>query len=67
MSKILLSTQHEACNHGHLEVAKVLLNNGALVNVPGLDNDTPLHDAVVNNHVEVASLLINQGANSNLR
>lgn len=45
----------------------VLLNSGALVNIPGLDNDTPLHDAVANNHVEVASLLISQGADSNLR
>ena len=59
--------QHEACNHGHLAVVKLLLDNGALVNIPGLDNDTPLHDAVVNNHVEVASLLISRGANSKLR
>ena len=59
--------QHEACNHGHVGVVTVLLDSGAIVNVPGLDNDTPLHDAVANNHVEVATVLISRGANCNLR
>ena len=59
--------QHEACNHGHVAVVTVLLDNGAFVNVPGLDNDTPLHDAVVNGHVEVAASLISRGANCNLK
>ena len=59
--------QHEACNYGHITVVSELLDNGAFVNVPGLDNDTPLHDAVVNGHVEVAALLISRGANCNLR
>ena len=59
--------QHEACNHGHITVVTMLLDSGALVNIPGLDNDTPLHDAVANGHVEVAALLIERGANSNLR
>ena len=45
----------------------ILLNSGALVNIPGLDNDTPLHDAVANDHVDVASLLISRGANPDIR
>lgn len=44
---------HEACNHGHFNIAKQLLRNGANVNVLGLENDTPLHDASVNGHVKV--------------
>ena len=44
---------HEACNHGNLEAAKLLVKRGAEVNVPGFEGDTPLHDAVVNNHVQV--------------
>ena len=64
---INLNVQHEACNHGHIAVVAVLLDDGAFVNVPGLDNDTPLHDAVVNGHVEVAELLISRGANCDLR
>ena len=44
---------HEACNHGWQNVAELLLNAGANVNVQGLDNDTPLHDASVNGHEQV--------------
>ena len=59
--------QHECCNHGHIDVATVLLDHGAVVNAPGLDGDTPLHDAVANGHFEVARLLISRGANPALR
>jgi BRCA1-associated RING domain protein 1 len=58
---------HECCNHGHIDVATVLLDHGAVVNAPGLDGDTPLHDAVANGHFEVARLLISRGANPALR
>ncbi|KPP76828.1 hypothetical protein Z043_103794, partial [Scleropages formosus] len=43
---------HEACNLGHLGVAKVLLQKGALLNAPGYQNDSPLHDAVRNGHID---------------
>ena len=59
--------QHEACNHGYVEMASLLLDHGALVNIPGFENDTPLHDAVVNGHMQVASLLVARGANINIR
>jgi len=45
---------HEACNHGFVNAAKLLLRKGANVNAQGLDNDTPLHDAAINGHPEVS-------------
>lgn len=47
------SPLHEACNHGWLEVAELLLRAGADVNARGLDDDTPLHDAAINGHSKV--------------
>ena len=44
---------HEACNRGHIDVAKQLLKAGANVNAQGLENDTPLHDASMNGHQKV--------------
>ena len=31
-----------------------------LINIPGFDNETPLHDAVVNNKVKVVKLLVSR-------
>ena len=45
----------------------MLLDHGALVNVPGFENDTPLHDAVTNGHVKIARLLVSRGANTIIR
>ncbi|KAG8257515.1 ankyrin repeat [Homalodisca vitripennis] len=53
---------HEACNHGWLGVAKLLLEAGADVNARGLDDDTPLHDAAVNGHSKLVVLLVDNGA-----
>jgi len=46
---------HEAANHGHAEVVSYLLDNGANINAPGMDGDTPLHDAVENDHFTVST------------
>ena len=59
--------QHEACNHGHRAIVELLLSNGALVNIPGYANCTPLHDAVVNGHVDIVKLLVNKGADPSIR
>lgn len=56
--------QHEACNLGHVGVVKVLLQQGALINTPGYENDSPLHDAVRNSHAAVARLLLEHGAST---
>ena len=54
--------QHEASNHGYIALVELLLDSGAFVNVPGCDNETPLHDAVTMNRVEVVRLLLARGA-----
>ncbi|XP_046607521.1 tonsoku-like protein isoform X1 [Neodiprion virginianus] len=57
---------HEAANHGHVEIAKLLLNAGADVNDPGgssCEGITPLHDAASCGNFSVMNLLIEFGAN----
>ena len=56
------SFQHEACNHGHVDIVELFLDHNALINIPGLDNDTPLHDAVANGRLKVVKLLVARGA-----
>lgn len=58
---------HEACNHGHQEITRYLLQNGANVNSKGLEDDTPLHDAVTNSHSDLVELLLQYGANPLLK
>ena len=67
MRNCLRALQHEAVNHGNAAVTEVLLQHGAMVNAPGLDNDTPLHDAVANNRLHCVRLLMAYGASSTAR
>ncbi|GAA6081283.1 BRCA1-associated RING domain protein 1-like, partial [Tachysurus ichikawai] len=55
---------HEACNLGHVGVVELLLQQGALINTPGYENDSPLHDAMRNGHAAVAKLLLHHGAST---
>ena len=48
-------------------MADLLLSNGALVNIPGYANCTPLHDAVLNGHLDIVKLLIAKGADPCIR
>jgi hypothetical protein len=60
--------QHEACNHGYVNIAEMLLDNGAIVDLlGGPEHETPLHDAVANGRLEVARLLVERGASLNAR
>lgn len=61
---------HEAANHGHIEVAKLLLQHGADVNDPGslmCQGVTPLHDAASCGNTSMMQLLIEHGANVELK
>lgn len=55
-----------ACQHGHINVVKQLLDNGEDVNqTPSSNGFTLLMSAVSNNHVELSELLIARGADVN--
>jgi ankyrin repeat protein len=49
-------------HYGFVDIAELLLKYGAMVNVPGCDNITPLHEAVLNNKLEAVKLLLMYGA-----
>ncbi|TMS17629.1 Ankyrin repeat and KH domain-containing protein 1 [Larimichthys crocea] len=53
----------EACMDGHVEVARLLLDSGAQVNMPADSFESPLTLAACGGHVELAALLIERGAN----
>jgi len=59
-----------ACMHGHIEVAKLLLDKGAEINVipGGFDYaGTGLHYAALNGHRPMVEFLLAQGADRNLK
>lgn len=58
---------HEACNHGHYNVALMLVKAGANVNAKGLDDDTPLHDAAIMGQLKLVKLLVERGADPCLK
>lgn len=63
----MLLFQLEAVHHGFTDIAALLLKYGAMVNVPGCYNITPLHEAVLNNRLEAVKLLLMYGANVEAR
>ncbi|XP_015183196.1 PREDICTED: tonsoku-like protein [Polistes dominula] len=57
---------HEAANHDYIEIAELLLKNGAKVNDPGgslCGGITPLHDAASCGNLAMMNLLMKYGAN----
>lgn len=58
---------HEACNHGHYNVALMLVKSGANVNAKGLDDDTPLHDAAIMGQLKLVKLLVERGADPSFK
>lgn len=59
---------HWAAQKGHLEIVKLLLKNGASLELKSFDNGwTPLHCAVSENRIEVLKFLLKQGADPNTR
>ena len=56
---------HDAASNGHVDVAKVLIQNGADVNAVDEIKRTPLHTAAQKGLVDVAKVLIQNGADVN--
>jgi hypothetical protein len=52
---------HRAACHGHVEIARLLLQNGAEVNVRNNYGNTPLHWAASHGHVDILHLLVENG------
>ena len=58
---------HAAVANQHLEIARMLLENGALVNAVQQDSFTPLHGAAQNGQIEMIKLLLEFGADPRRR
>jgi hypothetical protein len=52
-----LTPLHVACSHGKAEIARILLDAGAAVNITDKEGWTPLHCAAAEGHLEVLKLL----------
>lgn len=57
---------HEACSHGSLDIAKLLLRFGANHSEAAYAGKRPLHEAVENGFVEIVRLLLAYGADPGL-
>jgi len=58
---------HHAATHGHVEIARLLLEAGVPVDCGDSDESTPLHNAGLNRHPEMLAFLIENGADVNRR
>ncbi|XP_065052802.1 acyl-CoA-binding domain-containing protein 6 homolog [Rhopilema esculentum] len=52
-----LTMLHRACKKGHLQMARILVENGAMVNKPDNEGNTCLHYASMNDDVEMVQFL----------
>ncbi len=52
---------------GNEQMVSLLIQRGALVNIPGYCNNTPLHDAAETGNTTIARLLLQHGANPCVR
>jgi len=58
---------HWACLNGHTEIASMLINNGAKLNVKDIKGETPLHFAAYKGYKEIVKLLLAGNAEVNAR
>jgi len=58
---------HVVAVWGDLDSARILIHEGACLDVPGEQGCTPLHEAAMQGHVEVVKLLLASGANRKLK
>lgn len=57
-----LSPLYIAAQNGHADIVALLIENGAIVDIPLSTGETPLFSACQKGHYEVAELLIKKGA-----
>ncbi len=62
-----LTPLHLAAQHGHLKLARFLIDHGASVDARDLMGATPLHRAIYEGHTHVVRLLLDRGANVHAR
>ncbi len=56
-----------ACENGHKEMVRLLLEKGALVNFSHKPYDAPLHKAVRKSHIKIVKLLLVAGADVHVK
>jgi ankyrin repeat protein len=50
--------------NGEMEIVKILIKYGALLNVPGFEYESPLHMAIRYKHFDIAVILLQHGADA---
>ncbi len=53
---------HLACRYGNADGAKLLIDNGAKLEIKDNNNHTPMMEAIVNTHTSIVRLLLERGA-----
>ena len=65
--KYAMTLLQVASRHGHVEIVKFLIDNGAAVNAVELDSRSALHFATIRGHLSIVRLLLENKADVNLR
>jgi len=52
---------HQACELGHVQIARLLIDSGANVNIKNGEGQTPLHCASQRGHFDIVELLLDAG------
>jgi ankyrin repeat protein len=61
------SALHLAARSGQQEIAQLLIDSGATVDIRDLSDYTPLHNAAWNGNLDIVKLLLNSGADITAR